>query len=58
MQERAERANRLELEVQRFREKLSDSEFFKARVEELREDNRMLLETKYEIISLYLNVLN
>lgn len=46
LQERAERANRLELEVQRYREKLSDSEFFKTRVEELREDNRMLLETK------------
>lgn len=47
LRERAERADRLEIEVQRFREKLSDSEFFKTRVEELREDNRMLLETKY-----------
>lgn len=46
LRERAERADRLEVEVQRFREKLSDSEFFKTRVEELREDNRMLLETK------------
>lgn len=46
LRERAERADRLEIEVQRFREKLSDSEFFKTRVEELREDNRMLLETK------------
>lgn len=44
--ERAERADRLEIEVQRFREKLSDAEFFKTRVEELREDNRILLETK------------
>lgn len=46
MRERAERADRLEIEVQRFREKLSDADFFKTRVEELREDNRMLLETK------------
>lgn len=46
LRERAERADRLEVEVQKFREKLSDSEFYKTRVEELREDNRMLLETK------------
>ncbi len=46
LRERADRADRLEIEVQRFREKLSDAEFFKTRVEELREDNRMLLETK------------
>jgi cell shape-determining protein MreC len=46
LRERAERADRLESEVQRYREKLSDSEFYKTRVEELREDNRMLLETK------------
>lgn len=46
MRERAERADRLEVEVQRIREKLTDAEFYKTRVEELREDNRMLLETK------------
>ncbi|KAJ6636380.1 Protein Daple [Pseudolycoriella hygida] len=46
LRERADRADRLEIDVQRFREKLSDAEFFKTRVEELREDNRMLLETK------------
>lgn len=46
LRERADRADRLEIEIQRFREKLSDSEFYKTRVEELREDNRMLLETK------------
>lgn len=54
LRERAERADRLEIEVQRFREKLSDSEFFKTRVEELREDNRMLLETKYVTLHFYL----
>lgn len=46
LRERAERADRLEIEIQRLREKLSDAEFFKTRVEELREDNRMLSETK------------
>lgn len=46
LRERADRADRLEIEVQRFREKLSDADFFKTRVEELREDNRMLSETK------------
>lgn len=46
LRERADRADRLEIEVQRFREKLSDAEFYKTRVEELREDNRILLETK------------
>ncbi|XP_063241285.1 protein Daple [Bacillus rossius redtenbacheri] len=46
MRERAERAGRLELEAQRYREKLGDFEFYKTRVEELREDNRVLLETR------------
>lgn len=46
LRERADRVERLELDLQRMREKLSDAEFYKSRVEELREDNRMLLETK------------
>ncbi|XP_055911264.1 girdin isoform X1 [Eupeodes corollae] len=46
LRERADRADRLEIEVQKFKEKLTDAEFYKTRVEELREDNRMLLETK------------
>lgn len=46
LRERADRADRLEVELQRFREKLSDAEFYKTRVDELREDNRLLLETK------------
>ncbi|XP_058447746.1 girdin [Malaya genurostris] len=46
LRERGERADRLEIEVQKLREKLSDAEFYRTRVEELREDNRMLLETK------------
>jgi len=47
LRERAERADRLEVEVQKYREKLGDSDFYKSRVEELREDNRVLLESKY-----------
>ncbi|KAH8301090.1 hypothetical protein KR018_001331 [Drosophila ironensis] len=46
LRERAERADRLEVEVQKYREKLGDSDFYKSRVEELREDNRVLLESK------------
>lgn len=37
LRERAERADQLELEMQRIREKLSDADFFKTRAEELRE---------------------
>ncbi|KAJ8965737.1 hypothetical protein NQ317_003866 [Molorchus minor] len=46
MRERADRADRLDLEVQRYRERLADAEFYKVRVDELREDNRVLLETR------------
>jgi hypothetical protein len=46
LREKAERVERLEMEISRFREKLSDVEFYKTRIEELREDNRTLLETK------------
>lgn len=45
--ERAERADRLELEVQRYRQKLTDLEFYKTRVEELREDNRWGLQLNH-----------
>jgi uncharacterized protein YlxW (UPF0749 family) len=41
VRERAERVDKLEQEVQRYREKLSDIEFYKTRIEELREDNRL-----------------
>ncbi|XP_011298631.1 girdin [Fopius arisanus] len=44
--ERAERADRLESEVARYREKLTDIEFYKTRIEELREDNRVLMENR------------
>lgn len=43
VRERAERVDKLELEIQRYREKLSDIEFYKTRVEELREDNRWIV---------------
>lgn len=46
LQERANRADQLEIENERLREKLSDADFFKSRVDELREDNKMLQKTK------------
>lgn len=44
--ERAEKADRLESEVARYREKLTDIEYYKSRIDELREDNKVLLETR------------
>lgn len=46
LRERSDRADRLEIEVKKFREKLSDTEFYKARLEELRQDNQLLSENK------------
>ncbi|XP_049783703.1 protein Daple isoform X1 [Schistocerca cancellata] len=46
VRERAERVDKLEQEVQRYREKMTDIEFYKTRVDELREDNRVLMETR------------
>ncbi|VEN42673.1 unnamed protein product [Callosobruchus maculatus] len=46
MREKLERIERLETEVQRYRERLTDAEFYKVRVDELREDNRVLMETR------------
>ncbi|XP_056136433.1 girdin [Lampris incognitus] len=46
MRERAIRTDKLESEVGRYREKLHNMEFYKAKVEELKEDNRVLQETK------------
>ncbi|KAK4883258.1 hypothetical protein RN001_006577 [Aquatica leii] len=46
MREKAERADKLENEVVRYRERLADADFYKVRVDELREDNRVLLETR------------
>lgn len=39
--ERAERVDKLETEIQRYREKLADIEFYKSRVDELRHENRL-----------------
>ena len=38
--------DKLEAELLRYKDKMNDIEFFKSRVEELREDNRILVETK------------
>ncbi|BET01359.1 HOOK protein [Nesidiocoris tenuis] len=46
LRERAERADRLEAEVLRYREKLSDLEYYRSRVEEMRQDKRVLEETR------------
>ncbi|KAI5616765.1 protein Daple isoform X2 [Silurus asotus] len=46
LRERAGRVDRLETELARFKEKLHDVHFYKVRMEELREDNMTLLETK------------
>uniref|UniRef100_A0A3P9M1V4 Coiled-coil domain containing 88C n=1 Tax=Oryzias latipes TaxID=8090 RepID=A0A3P9M1V4_ORYLA len=46
LRERAARVDRLEAELSRCKEKLHDVHFYKSRVEELREDNMTLLETK------------
>ncbi|XP_006208258.2 protein Daple [Vicugna pacos] len=46
LREKANRLERLEMELVRCREKLHDVDFYKARMEELREDNIILIETK------------
>uniref|UniRef100_A0A4W6C1N1 Coiled-coil domain containing 88Aa n=1 Tax=Lates calcarifer TaxID=8187 RepID=A0A4W6C1N1_LATCA len=46
LRERAIKADKLESEVGRYREQLHKLEFYKAKVEELKEDNRVLQETK------------
>uniref|UniRef100_G1QCV3 HOOK N-terminal domain-containing protein n=1 Tax=Myotis lucifugus TaxID=59463 RepID=G1QCV3_MYOLU len=44
--EKANHVERLEMELMHFREKLKDTDFYKACMEELREDNTTLTETK------------
>ncbi|XP_054256004.1 protein Daple [Indicator indicator] len=46
LRERANRVERLEMELVRCKEKLHDVDFYRARMEELREDNIVLIETK------------
>ncbi|XP_071972765.1 protein Daple isoform X2 [Engystomops pustulosus] len=46
VKEAASKVDRLESELIRCREKLHDVEFYKARMDELREDNLILIETK------------
>ncbi|XP_063300058.1 girdin isoform X4 [Pelobates fuscus] len=46
LREKAIRVEKLESEVNRYKERMHDIEFYKARVEELKEDNQVLLETK------------
>ena len=44
--ERASKVDRLESELNRYKDKLNDIDYYKARLDELREDNRLLEETK------------
>uniref|UniRef100_A0A665X594 Coiled-coil domain containing 88A n=1 Tax=Echeneis naucrates TaxID=173247 RepID=A0A665X594_ECHNA len=46
LREKAIRVDKLESELSRYKDRLHDIEFYKARVEELKEDNQVLLETK------------
>ncbi|XP_061578815.1 girdin-like isoform X2 [Cololabis saira] len=46
LRERAIKADKLESEVGRYREQLHKMEFYKTKIEELKEDNRVLQETK------------
>ncbi|KAM9857695.1 girdin-like [Aulostomus maculatus] len=46
LRERAIKADKLESEVGRYKDQLHKMEFYKAKVEELKEDNRVLQETK------------
>ncbi|KAM9777317.1 protein Daple [Neosynchiropus ocellatus] len=46
LREKASRVDRLETELTRCKDKLNDVHFYKTRVEELREDNLTLMETK------------
>ncbi|XP_021246326.1 girdin isoform X10 [Numida meleagris] len=46
LREKAIRVDKLESEVTRYKERLRDFEFYRARVEELKEDNQLMLETK------------
>ncbi|XP_053604455.1 protein Daple [Plodia interpunctella] len=46
LREKADRCDRLEQEMQRYRDRLADAEYYKTRVTELREDNKALMETR------------
>ncbi|KAJ8264251.1 hypothetical protein GJAV_G00147000 [Gymnothorax javanicus] len=46
LREKAFRVDKLESELGRYKERLHDMEFYRVRVEELKEDNQVLLETK------------
>jgi len=45
----ANRADKLETEVRKFRERLGELEFLRSRVNELRTENHLLLEAKQEL---------
>ncbi|XP_076368921.1 uncharacterized protein LOC143256077 isoform X2 [Tachypleus tridentatus] len=46
LKEKVQKVDRLENEVQKYKDKMTELEFYKTRVEELRENNRILMDTK------------
>ena len=46
LRDKAGRVDKLDLEINRYKEKLNELDYYRARVEELREDNLVLLDTK------------
>ncbi|XP_022248067.1 protein Daple-like isoform X1 [Limulus polyphemus] len=46
LKEKVQKVDRLENEVQKYKDKMAELEFYKTRVEELRENNRILMDTK------------
>ena len=46
LRDKASRVDKLDLEINRYKEKLNELDYYRARVEELREDNLVLLDTK------------
>eukprot|EP00095_Tigriopus_kingsejongensis_P007000 maker-scaffold430_size173499-snap-gene-0.51 protein:Tk07000 transcript:maker-scaffold430_size173499-snap-gene-0.51-mRNA-1 annotation:"PREDICTED: girdin-like" len=46
VRERAEKVDKLEAEMQRYKDKVDDLGYFKSRADELQEDNKTLVETK------------
>ena len=46
LRDKASRVDKLDLEINRYKEKLNELDYYRARVDELREDNVVLLDTK------------
>jgi len=49
IKDKASRVEKYEMEITRLKERLNEFEFYRARVEELREDNSALLDTNHQL---------